>query len=208
MPIAPARLRAALLCCALILLATPAIASAKVLRGTSMADRLTGSAAADTIKGLGGSDVINGLQGRDRVEGGAGNDIIRADGQDVVVAGAGADRIQLTADATTFNVNCGAGRDKLTITVAPGTDGGQLKRRARSCEKVSTPTGPVPSTGTAPVTGTTPGGGLAALAPAAPQNVRTTARPRRRSQSRGTRASGRSATGSTATACRSAPPRP
>ena len=70
MPNALARLRAALLCAALILVVLPAAASARLVKGTGTSDTLQGTASADTIKGLGGADVINGLGGADRIYGG------------------------------------------------------------------------------------------------------------------------------------------
>ena len=120
MPTALARLRAALLCAALVLLVTCPAASAKVIRGTSAADRITGSDAADTIRGLRGADVIDGRGGADHVWGGAGKDTIVADGEDRVSGGAGADRVHVIANASSFRISCGPGRDLLTFTAAPG----------------------------------------------------------------------------------------
>ena len=66
MPNALARLRAALLCAALILVVLPAAASARWSGGPATAGQIQGTAAADTIKGLGGADVINGRAEADR----------------------------------------------------------------------------------------------------------------------------------------------
>jgi chitodextrinase len=150
MPYALSRLRAALPCAALILLATPASSPAAVMRGTAKADRLIGSAAADTIKARGGADVVDGAGGADKVDAGKGNDRIQADGRDRVVGGAGRDRIQLSADALAFKVNCGPGKDRLTITAAVGVKNRVLAERAKGCERIRYVAGPV----VAPVTDT------------------------------------------------------
>src|SRR5581483_2465842 len=99
-----ARLRVAVPCVALALLAIPASASGAVIKGTPKADRLTGSASADRIEARGGRDFVKGAGGADKLYGGAAADRIVADGWDRVSAGAGADTIQLTADALSFRI--------------------------------------------------------------------------------------------------------
>src|ERR1044072_3972988 len=116
MPNALARMRVALPCVALLLFASTATAQGAVLRGSPKADHLTGTAGADTINGRGGRDRIDGKAGADKLNGGPGSDRITADGSDRVAAGPGDDRIALTATELAFRVNCGTGKDVVTIT--------------------------------------------------------------------------------------------
>ena len=81
------------LCAALFLIAVPATASAKVVRGTASADRLNGTSAADTLKGLGGGSTSSTGAAAPTVSTVApALTRITADGSDRVVAGGGRDR--------------------------------------------------------------------------------------------------------------------
>ena len=150
MPHALTRVCVAMSSVALFCLAAPA-AQAKVLRGTQKADRLVGSAAADKITARGGRDVVKGAGGADILNGGAAADRITADGLDTVVGGPGNDKITLTVTDLDFSVDCGAGKDELTLITSPGLQRSALLKRVKNCERVRLQAAPVPAPDADPV---------------------------------------------------------
>jgi hypothetical protein len=140
MPSAFPRLRAALPCAAMVLLASGAIATpiapAAVKKASARGDRLIGTDAPDVLRGGAGPDVLDGRGGADRIYGGAGADQIFADGYDRVDAGPGDDRVVLVAEAMSFQVACGAGRDRLTVKSAAPLSRQALRPMVSGCETV------------------------------------------------------------------------
>ncbi|HET8758003.1 MAG TPA: calcium-binding protein, partial [Solirubrobacteraceae bacterium] len=156
MPNALARLRAAVLPCAVfILLVLPASAFADVMKGTAKNDRLIGSSAADTIRARAGKDVLDGRGGADRLFGGAGADRITADSVDRVKAGRGADRVTVQADSLDFTIKCGPGKDRVTATAAAGLSKRAVRKRTSGCEQIKLVA--AASTDKTSGTGSTPG---------------------------------------------------
>jgi hypothetical protein len=102
------------------------------LLGDSGRDVLLGGAGNDDLRGGDGRDTLGGGSGADRVDGGAGNDFLDdrklgGDGEDRLLGGTGNDRIA-TAGSTGDNVDCGPGKDSVTL---------DLKDRQRRCERIA-----------------------------------------------------------------------
>ena len=110
---------------------------ADVLMGGPGVDDLAGGAGADRIAGGDGNDVAGGDRGNDRLEGGAGIDrldggpdadtLVGGPGRDAYLGGPGNDVID-SADGVAELVNCGAGRDRVTV---------DRRDRVRQCERVT-----------------------------------------------------------------------
>lgn len=127
-------------------------------QGSQRADVLVGSHARDVLDGRGGNDEIMGLRGVDTLIGGRGNDEISGERGDRISGGAGNDKIVIEHPTAGFRVRCGTGRDQVVfdqIEQRRPLARPSLKRRLRSCERVtyisgSLPVAPAPDPGGAP----------------------------------------------------------
>lgn len=100
--------------CALVAVAIPADASARVVTGTFGADVLRGGSGADLLNGRGGNDRIYGAGGNDRLKGGAGKDRLDGGrGDDKLDGGPGTDT--LVGGGGDDTLRCGAGRDLVLV---------------------------------------------------------------------------------------------
>ncbi|HTN22691.1 MAG TPA: calcium-binding protein [Solirubrobacteraceae bacterium] len=89
------------------------------VRGGAGDDLVLGEAGNDDVRGGTGNDRLAGGDGPDRVDGGSGDDLLDeqnlgGNGHDRLFGGTGRDVIR-TAGSTGDKVNCGAGRDRLTM---------------------------------------------------------------------------------------------
>jgi hypothetical protein len=130
-------------------------ALAKKAQGGSRGDRLIGTEGKDVLRGNGGNDRIDGRGGADRLFGGPGNDVIIAGDGDTVDAGPGKDRITMTVAAMGFRLNCGSGRDKLTLRAPRELSKRALLKRVKRCEsrkltRTAEPLPPAPPTAPVP----------------------------------------------------------
>src|SRR3954453_14933307 len=107
---------------------------AAVRNGTPHGGKLTGTSNRDILRGGGGNDVIAGRGGADLLEAGAGNDRVTADGRDRVFGGTGNDRIRVVAEVVHFHIDCGSGRDRVTIVAAKRIGSRTIRTRTRHCE--------------------------------------------------------------------------
>jgi hypothetical protein len=81
--------KAVLTICALVALASAAVAAAATIVGTNRAETIRGTARADVIHGRAGNDTLYGFAGNDRFVPGAGRDrVVCGPGRDVVQADA------------------------------------------------------------------------------------------------------------------------
>ena len=127
-----------------VVAAFAANAPASTRNGTSHGDRLTGTPGPDVLRGGRGNDRLDGRAGADRLLGGAGNDTIIAGDGDTVDGGSGNDRITVTLTALKIRVNCGSGRDSVTMHAPRTVTLKTLRARLKGCERVKlVPTKPV-----------------------------------------------------------------
>lgn len=127
-----------------VLLTSAPAADAIRERGTAKADVLIGSHKRDVLDGRGGNDEIMGLRGVDTLIGGRGNDEITGERGDRISGGSGNDRILVENPVKRFRVRCGRGRDHVTLDIVDQRrplSRKSLKRRLRSCERVTIRTG-------------------------------------------------------------------
>ena len=137
---------------ALLAAALPASADAAVFYGTSRADTFRPGTGSDIAWGNGGNDTIIDRGGRDTLYGGSGDDRITGDHYDRMIGNAGDDVITLTAaDSLTFRIECGTGRDRVTVEGAGAFTDAQIRGRMSSCETVVVERPEVPPTDSVPV---------------------------------------------------------
>ncbi len=95
------------------------LAAGDVLAGVELGggenNALRGSAGNDRIAGMGGDDTLHGASGNDAIYGGRGKDeIYGGAGRDAVLGGAGDDFVE-AKDGAPDRVNCGPGRDAVSV---------------------------------------------------------------------------------------------